>query len=148
MILHVTCFECFGALGASAVSTQESDVPSSLHADAAAVRLLNLQNLRLEIAQAVRRRLPRRLLREENFAVHRDALVDDRVARQALLHPQPAVLAADLMVARLEGDHQADLIAHDALLRCLQLRLHVEWRRRLRCHVNLLRDVLLATDVL
>lgn len=126
---------------------QEGHVPSPLHADAAAVSLFDLHDFRLEIAQSVGGRLSRGVFGRQNLSVHGDALVDDGVARETLLHSEPALLAADLMVTGLKRDHQAQLVADDALLRRLQLGLDVEGRRWLGSHVTLLRKLLLAADV-
>lgn len=129
------------------MTTEEGNVAPSLHADAAAVRLFDLHDFCFKVAKAIGRGLSRRLLLEENLSVHGDSFVDDGVALQTLFHAQSAFFAADLVIARLEGNHQADLVANDALLWCLQLRLDVERRWR-RLWKSFRHDLLLSTDVL
>lgn len=143
----MTRFERFSALRARTVTTQESHISPALHTDAAAMRLLNLHYFGFEIAQSISRRLSRILLLLEDFSVHCDALVDDRMARQALFHAQPALFTAHLVIAGLEGDHQTDLVANEALLRHLEWRFQVEGRWWLGRHVAFLTDLLLSADV-
>lgn len=113
------------------MSTQEGDIASPLHADSARVCLLDFQDFALEISQAIRRGLSMVLLWKQEFPIDRKSLLNCGLAREALLHPHTALLAADLMIAGLEGNHELQLVAYDALLWRLELWLAVE-RRRLR----------------
>lgn len=115
---HVTDLERLGALGAGAVAAQEGHVAAPLHADAAAVRFLNLHDFALEVAQPVGRGLPGRFLRvQQRLPGHGEPSLDVHAAGETLFHPDAALFAGDLVLAGLEHDQLELLVAHDALLR-------------------------------
>lgn len=107
--------ERFGTLGAGTVPAEERHVPAALHADAAAVRLLDLHDFALEVAQPVGGRLAAVLGAEQRPARDRRAALDMFAAGETLLHPDAALLAGDLMLAGVEDDQGQDFVAHDTL---------------------------------
>lgn len=114
---HVTDLERLGALGAGAVPAQEGHVAAPFHADAAAVRFLDLHDFALEVAQPVGGWLPLVLGVHQRFARDGDAPLDVHAAGETLLHPDAALFAGDLVLARFEHDQLELFVAHDALLR-------------------------------
>lgn len=123
------------------MAAEEGYISSTLHADTATVRLLDLHDFALQVPEPVHGRHALLLLllphRVPIHIVHRrqwrclfghllsrtiNSPLNQRATGQTLFHPPTALAACNLVAARIKQQQRHQFIAHNALLRirCLQ----------------------------